>query len=44
MYGTVVANAMTGRRGGHANQARHIVDVFFHGILTPAERKRRKTV
>lgn len=43
LYGTIIQNTMTGRRGGHAEQARRIVDIVFHGILTPAERKRRKT-
>ena len=42
MYGTIIQNTMTGQRGVHKDQARRIVDILFHGILTPAERKRRK--
>jgi AcrR family transcriptional regulator len=44
LYGTIITNTLTGTRGAHRDQARRIVDIVFHGILTPAERKRRKTV
>jgi AcrR family transcriptional regulator len=41
LYGTVLANYFTGRRVPYPEQARHIVDIVFHGILTDAERRRR---
>jgi AcrR family transcriptional regulator len=42
MYGTIIQNTMTGRRGIHKDQASRIVDIVFNGILTSVERKRRK--
>jgi AcrR family transcriptional regulator len=41
MYGTILANHLTGRRVSPQRQAGAIVDVVFHGILTDAERRRR---
>jgi AcrR family transcriptional regulator len=41
LYGTILANHVTGRRVCPAEQARAIVDIVFHGILTDAERRRR---
>jgi len=40
MYGTILANHLTGRRVSPQRQARAIIDVVFHGILTDAERRR----
>ncbi|MBI4717097.1 MAG: TetR/AcrR family transcriptional regulator [Planctomycetes bacterium] len=40
-YGTMFTNFFTGRRRPLQAQAREIVDVVLHGILTPAERVRR---
>jgi AcrR family transcriptional regulator len=42
LYGAVIANAVRGRRGQSAAQARRIVDLLFHGILSPSERLRRQ--
>ena len=41
LYGAVIANAVRGRRGHSAAQARRITDLLFHGILSPSERLRR---
>jgi AcrR family transcriptional regulator len=42
MFGTVLANQFTGRQVPAKEQARRIVDVIYHGILTDEERRRRK--
>lgn len=41
LYGTILANHVTGRNTPHAEQARSIIEMVFHGILTDAERQRR---
>jgi AcrR family transcriptional regulator len=41
MFGTVLANHFTGRDVPAKEQARRIVDVIFHGILTDEERRQR---
>lgn len=41
LYGTILANHVTGRNMPHIEQARSIIDMVFHGILTDAERQRR---
>lgn len=41
LYGTILANHVTGRSLPHTEQARSIIDMVFHGILTDAERQRR---
>jgi hypothetical protein len=41
VYGTILANHLTGRRVSPQRQARAIIDVVFQGILTEAERRRR---
>jgi AcrR family transcriptional regulator len=43
VYGTMFTNYFTGRRRSAAEQAREILDVVFHGILSESERKRRQT-
>jgi AcrR family transcriptional regulator len=43
VYGTMFTNYFTGARKPPAAQARDILDVVFHGILTDAERRRRPT-
>jgi AcrR family transcriptional regulator len=40
LYGTVLANYFVGQRRPSADQARDILDIVFHGILTDAERRR----
>jgi AcrR family transcriptional regulator len=42
LYGTILANHVTGRRVSPEEQARNIVDIVFNGILTDAERRRRQ--
>jgi AcrR family transcriptional regulator len=42
VYGTMFTNYFTGRRRCPADQARDILDIVFHGILSPSERKRRE--
>jgi AcrR family transcriptional regulator len=42
MFGTVLANHFTGRDVPAKDQARRIVDVIFHGILTDEERHKRR--
>jgi len=42
LYGTMFTNYFTGRPKSPAEQARDILEVFFNGILTDAERRRRK--
>ena len=39
LFGTVFANTLAGRRLDPNQQAREIVDILFHGILTDRERK-----
>ncbi len=43
VYGTMFTNYFAGRRKSLEEQAHEIVDIVFHGILTPAERERRQT-
>ena len=40
LYGTVMANALSGRPVSAARQADEILDVVFHGILSESERRR----
>ncbi len=40
LFGTVFANTLAGRRPDPDQQARKVVDILFHGILTDKERKR----
>ena len=40
LYGTMFTNYFTGRRKPLAEQARDILDIVFHGILTPEEERR----
>src|SRR5262245_33516139 len=42
LYGTIIANAVRGRRGSARIQAHRIVDLLFNGILSDTERARRK--
>jgi AcrR family transcriptional regulator len=42
VYGTMFTNHFAGQRRPLAEQAEDILDVVFHGILTPAERRRRR--
>jgi len=42
VYGTMFTNYFTGRRKPFEDQARDILDVVFHGILTESERSRRE--
>lgn len=41
LYGTILANHVTGRRVPADVQARNIIDLIFHGLLTDRERVRR---
>jgi AcrR family transcriptional regulator len=41
VYGTMFTNHFTGRHRSLDAQARDVIDVVFHGILTAAERRRR---
>jgi AcrR family transcriptional regulator len=41
VYGTMFTNHFSGRHKPLDDQAADILDVVFHGILTPAERRRR---
>jgi AcrR family transcriptional regulator len=43
VYGTMFTNHFSGRHKPLDAQAQDIVDVFFNGILTPAERRRRES-
>jgi len=36
-----VENRFTGQHKSPDDQARDVIDILFHGILTPAERSRR---
>lgn len=42
LYGTILANHLTQRRSSYLVQARTIVDVVFNGLITDAERQRRR--
>jgi AcrR family transcriptional regulator len=42
IYGTMFTNYFTGRKEDPEAQARDILDVVFHGILSDTERRRRK--
>lgn len=41
VYGTMFTNYFTGRTGSYDEQARNIIDIAYHGILSDTERKRR---
>jgi hypothetical protein len=41
LYGTIFINYFTGEHKPHEQQARDILDVVFHGILTEKEVQRR---
>lgn len=41
LYGTIFTNYFTGERKRPETQARDIIDIVFHGILSDAERRRR---
>jgi AcrR family transcriptional regulator len=41
VYGTMFTNHFTGRHRSAKAQARDVIDIIFHGILTAAERRRR---
>ncbi len=41
MYGTIFVNFFTGKKVPPAEQARDIMDVVFHGILTDVEKTKR---
>jgi AcrR family transcriptional regulator len=43
VYGTMFTNYFTGQRRRSAQQSREILDIVFHGILTDAERRRRRS-
>lgn len=40
LYGTMFTNHFAGRKKSVADQCRDVVDILFHGILTPEELKR----
>jgi AcrR family transcriptional regulator len=42
VYGTMFTNHFSGRHKPLEEQARDIIDVVFHGILTPAESRRQQ--
>lgn len=42
LYGTIFVNYFTGRKIPPETQAREILDVVFHGILSDTERRRRR--
>jgi len=44
IYGTMFTNYVAGRTRSLVEQADDIVDIAFHGLLTPAERARRTAV
>ncbi|HVP12220.1 MAG TPA: TetR/AcrR family transcriptional regulator [Phycisphaerae bacterium] len=44
LYGSLFMNHGTGRRKTSEQQARDLVDIAFHGILSDKERKRRSSV
>lgn len=41
LYGAMFTNVFAGRKRDHAAQARDILDVVLHGILTPAGQRQR---
>jgi hypothetical protein len=41
IYGTMFTNYFAGQTKPAADQARDILDIIFHGVLTDAERARR---
>ena len=41
VYGTMFTNHFAGQHRSIDDQARDVLDILFHGILTPAERRRR---
>jgi hypothetical protein len=43
LYGTMFTNHFSGARRTPEDQARDVLDILFHGLLTPAERRKRKT-
>jgi AcrR family transcriptional regulator len=43
LYGTMFTNYFTCRHKSHQEQARDIIDIVFHGILSKTERGRRTT-
>lgn len=42
VYGTMFTNHFSGQHRSVEAQARDVIDIFFNGILTPAERRRRR--
>ena len=44
VYGTMFTNYFTGRRRSAADQADDILDIVFHGILSPTERTQKTYV
>jgi hypothetical protein len=42
LYGTILTNLLTGRPADPNVQARDVLDVIFHGILTDGERAHRQ--
>ncbi|HQR05982.1 MAG TPA: TetR/AcrR family transcriptional regulator [Gemmatales bacterium] len=44
LFGTIIANHALGRRGSARQQAKRIIDIVFHGIVTDAERSRANNV
>lgn len=43
LYGTMFTNHFSGQHRSIDEQARDVLDILFHGLLTPAEQKRRGT-
>jgi len=44
VYGTMVTNYFTGQRKSPEEQARNILDIVYHGILSDEERNKRRPV
>ncbi|MEZ6142744.1 MAG: TetR/AcrR family transcriptional regulator [Zavarzinella sp.] len=42
LYGTIIANHVTGRQVSSEEQAAKVIDIFFHGILSESERKNNR--
>lgn len=42
VYGTMFTNHFSGQHRSVEAQARDVIDIFFNGILTPVERRRRR--
>jgi hypothetical protein len=40
LYGTIFTNLIAGRRRPYRDQAQDILDILFHGLLTPSEQRR----